>query len=366
MNDSTLNPQRLWSAPIRDLVPYVPGEQPKLPNLLKLNTNESPYPPSPQVMQAITAALGEAGDSLRRYPDPHSTALIDALAQYHQLQPNQVFVGNGSDEVLAHAFMAFFRQDKPLLFPDITYSFYPVYCQLYGIHYERIALNEAFEIAVQDYDRPAGGVIVPNPNAPTGCLLSLSDIERLLKQHRDCVVLIDEAYIDFGGVSAIQLITQYDNLLVTHTASKSRGLAGLRVGMAFGHAGLIDALNRVKDSFNSYPLDRLAQAGMIASLQDEAYFQHTCQQLIESRIQLVSELTVRGFTVLPSAANFVFAQHALHTGAMLATGLREHGIVVRHFAQPRIQDFLRITVGTPTQHRRLLDGLDQLLSHHHV
>ena len=362
---SAPDPQRLWSEPIRKLSPYVPGEQPKMDNLLKLNTNESPFPPSPQVEAAIAAVLAQGsgqGDVLRRYPDPDSSALRQSLAEYHGLQPDQVFLGNGSDEVLAHAFMAFFRKPLPLLFPDISYSFYPVYSQLYGITSEVISLDDQLAIAVADYDRPSGGVILPNPNAPTGQLLSLQDIEHLLQQDSDRVVVIDEAYIDFGGQSAIALIADYDHLLVTQTASKSRGLAGMRVGMAFGHPQLIAALDRVKNSFNSYPMDRLAQAAMQASVADEDYFRKTCQQLIDLRAALVAALQQRGFDCLPSAANFVFVRHPRHDASWLAAGLREDGIIVRHFNRPRIDQYLRITVGTDEQHTRLLKRLDQLLT----
>ena len=348
---------RFWSPFVKDLVPYVPGEQPKLSKLVKLNTNENPYGPSPR---AIAAMQEEVGDDLRLYPDPNGERLKQAVADYYGVQPNQVFVGNGSDEVLAHAFHGLFQHGRPLLFPDVTYSFYPVYCGLYGIAYETIALDEQFRIDVADYARPNGGIIFPNPNAPTGCLLPLDAIERLLQVNCDSVVLVDEAYVDFGGQSAIVLIGRYPNLLVTQTLSKSRSLAGLRVGLAVGHPELIEALERIKNSFNSYPLDRIAIAGAATAFEDRAYFEQTCQQIIASREQVVAAMTALGFEVLPSAANFIFARHPRHDAGGLAAGLREQGVIVRHFRQPRIEQFLRITIGTPEQNQALLAALGGL------
>lgn len=349
---------KFWSPFVKDLVPYVPGEQPKMQRLIKLNTNENPYGPSPKVLEAIR---GELDDSLRLYPDPNAERLKQAIADYYGVQPAQVFVGNGSDEVLAHVFHGLFQHGKPLLFPDVTYSFYPVYCGLYGIPYEAVPLDERFAIAVDDYARPNGGIIFPNPNAPTGCLLSLSEIRRLLEANRESVVVIDEAYVDFGGESAISLVDEYHNLLVTQTLSKSRSLAGLRVGLAVGHAELIEALERIKNSFNSYPLDRLALAGAVAAFEDRDYFEQTCQAVIASREQLVSDLQDLGFDVLPSAANFVFARHPDHDAAWLASSLREQGVIVRHFKQARIAQFLRITVGTAEQNMALQEALAALV-----
>jgi len=345
---------KFWSPFVKDLVPYVPGEQPKLSKLVKLNTNENPYGPSPK---AITAMQAELGDALRLYPDPNGERLKRAVADYYGVQPAQVFVGNGSDEVLAHAFHGLFQQGKPLLFPDVTYSFYPVYCGLYGIEYQAVALDHEFRIDVADYARPNGGIIFPNPNAPTGCLLALDAIERLLQANPDSVVLVDEAYIDFGGTSAIALVDRYPNLLVTQTLSKSRSLAGLRVGLAVGHPDLIEALERIKNSFNSYPLDRIAIAGAAAAFEDRDYFERTCQQVIASRETVVDALRERGFEVLPSSANFIFARHPQRDAAALAAELREQGIIVRHFKQPRIDQFLRITIGTPEQNQALLQAL---------
>jgi histidinol-phosphate aminotransferase len=347
-----------WSAVVRGLTPYVPGEQPKLANLVKLNTNENPYGPSPRVLDAVRA---EATDSLRLYPDPNSDRLRAGIAAYHGVNADQVFVGNGSDEVLAHAFMALLKHDSPILFPDISYSFYPVYCGLYEIAYRMISLTDSFEIKVDDYLTPNGGVIFPNPNAPTGRVLALSEIERLLAGNADSVVVIDEAYIDFGGESAVSLVARYPQLLVTRTLSKSHALAGLRVGYAIGQAHLIEALNRVKDSFNSYPLDRLAQAGALASLQDHAYFEALCAKVVATRTRLVAAMAEMGFDVLPSAANFIFARHPAHDGAELAASLRERSIIVRHFKNPaRIAPFLRITVGTDAQCDALLAALKAL------
>ena len=337
----------------------MPGEQPKLANLVKLNTNENPYGPSPKVLAAIRA---EIGDGLRLYPDPNSDNLKVTIAETYGLTSAHIFVGNGSDEVLAHTFQALLKHDKPLLFPDITYSFYPVYCGLYGIDYQTVPLTESFEIDVADYSCPNGGIIFPNPNAPTGRLLALTDIERLLKSNTESVVVIDEAYIDFGGESAVKLIQRYPQLLVIHTLSKARSLAGLRVGYAMGHPDLIEALVRVQDSFNSYPLDRLAAAGAMAAIEDGDYFEQTRQKVMATRALLVSRLQQMGFEVLPSGANFIFTRHASLSGAELAHELRERSIVVRHFAAPaRIAEFLRITICTDVQTELLLKALKDIM-----
>jgi histidinol-phosphate aminotransferase len=349
---------RFWSPVVDRLAPYVPGEQPAIDNLVKLNTNENPYGPSPRVYEAIR---GELDERLRLYPDPSASRLRATVADYYGLQSNQVFVGNGSDEVLAHAFFALFQQPRPLLFPDITYSFYPVYCRLYGIAYRTVPLAEDFGLRLSDYPQPNGGVIFANPNAPTGRLLPLDEIEALLQRNRDSVVVVDEAYIDFGGESAVKLIADHDNLLVIQTLSKSRSLAGMRVGLALGDADLLQGLVRVKDSFNSYPLDRLALAAAIAAFEDDDYFRHTCRQVIQDRDLLRATLQAMGFEVPPSAANFLFARHPAKQARELATGLRGEGIVVRHFPLPRIEQFLRITVGTPQQNQVLIQALKRLL-----
>lgn len=345
---------RFWSPFVKDLVPYVPGEQPKLARLVKLNTNENPYGPSPKALEAMR---GELNDNLRLYPDPNGDRLKQAVAEYYGVTPGHVFVGNGSDEVLAHIFHGLFQHDGPLLFPDVSYSFYPVYCGLYGIPFEQVALDEQFQIRVEDYNKPNAGIIFPNPNAPTGCLLPLQAIEQLLQANRDSVVVVDEAYIDFGGETAISLVGRYDNLLVTQTLSKSRSLAGLRVGLAVGHPDLIEALERIKNSFNSYPLDRMAIVGAAAAFEDKAYFEETCRKVIDSREALVEQLTAKGFEVLPSAANFIFARHPQQDAAELAARLREQGVIVRHFKQQRIAQFLRITIGTPDMNKALIDAL---------
>jgi len=349
---------QFWSPIVHSLTPYVPGEQPKVTNLLKLNTNESPYPPSPKVLQAIAQANSE---NLRLYPDPNADQLKQTLADYHHLESDQVFVGNGSDEVLAHVFQGLLKHDKPLLFPEITYSFYPVYCGLYEIEYRKVPLSESFEIKVEDYQQACGGIIFPNPNAPTGRLLALDAIEILLKSQPDVVVVVDEAYIDFGGQSAASLINRYPNLLVVQTLSKSRALAGIRVGFALGQAHLIEALERVKNSFNSYPLDRLAIPAAVAAFEDEAYFQSCCQKVIHTRNQLTQTLEELGFTVLPSAANFVFASHPHREAQQLAQKLRDEAIIVRHFKQPKIDQFLRITIGTDEQNARLCEALKRIV-----
>ena len=360
---------RLWSSKARNLSPYVPGEQPQHDDLCKLNTNENPFPPSAKVGEAITKVLAQQAADLRLYPAPESDDLRGALAALHHLNINQVFVGNGSDEVLALVFASFFLKERPILAPDISYSFYPVYANTFGIELVQIPLEADFSISPDAYRQPCSGIIIANPNAPTGLLLSLADIRKLASEHSNSVIVIDEAYIDFAQledgnadsqVSAISLINDFDNLLVTQTFSKSRSLAGLRVGMAFGNASLIEALTRMKNSFNSYPLDKLAQAGATASVLDVAYFEQTRQQVIDLRTSLTAELTALGYNVLPSHANFVFARPHDGAASQVAEILREQGIIVRHFDKPRINEYLRITIGTADQHQRLIDALKAL------
>ena len=353
---------RFWSQVVRDLTPYVPGEQPKIANLIKLNTNEHPCPPSPRVVAAIKAELGDDGARLRLYPDPNADLLKNAIARHHGVKPGEVFVGNGSDEVLAHIFMALLKHDAPILFPDITYSFYPVYCGLYGVAHRTVPLAADFSIDPADYCGVAnGGILIANPNAPTGRLLPLAAIERIVRAHPDSVVVVDEAYVDFGGTSAIPLTQQYDNLLVVHTLSKSRSLAGLRVGFAVGHPDLIEALERVKNSFNSYPLDRLAIVGAVAAIEDEDYFRQCCATVIATREALTADLAGQGFEVLPSAANFIFARHPGRDAAELAKALRERNIIVRHFKLPRIDQYLRITIGSDADCQALSAALREIL-----
>ena len=360
---------RLWSSKARNSSPYVPGEQPQHENLCKLNTNENPFPPSPRVGEAIAKVLEQQADDLRLYPAPESDDLRAALAQLYDIDINQVFVGNGSDEVLALVFASFFLKERPILAPDISYSFYPVYAQTFGIELVQIALENDFSIDPDAYRQPCSGIIIANPNAPTGLLLSLADIRKLAGEHSNSVIVIDEAYIDFAQaadgssdteVSAVSLINEFDNILVTQTFSKSRSLAGLRVGMAFGNASLIEALTRMKNSFNSYPLDKLAQAGATASVLDVEYFTQTCQQVIDLRNSLTAELIALGFDVLPSHANFVFARPKDGNANAVANALREQGIIVRHFDKPRINEYLRITTGTAEQNSRLIDALQAL------
>ena len=355
---------RFWSKTVQQLTPYVPGEQPKLTQLIKLNTNESPYGPSPKALAAIQETNS---DLLRLYPDPNSDALKQCIARNYQLTANQVFVGNGSDEVLAHVFLGLLKHDQPILFPDITYSFYPVYCKLYDIAYQTVPLNHEFAIDIADYlkaldGKGNGGIIFPNPNAPTGRALALADIRALLEKNTDSVVVVDEAYVDFGTESASTLINQYPNLLVSHTLSKSRALAGLRVGYAMGHPDLIEGLERVKNSFNSYPIDRLAMAGAIAAIDDGAHLASISAAVIKSREALVSDLNALGFQTIPSQANFIFTHHPQHEAATLAQALRERHIIVRHFKQARIDQYLRITIGTDEQCAALVKALKEILA----
>jgi len=347
-----------WSQQARALSPYIPGEQPRIADLVKLNTNEGPFGPSPRALQAMQAA---AADSLRLYPDPEARELCAALASHHGVKPEQVFVGNGSDEVLAHAFVGLLKQPRPLLYPDITYSFYPVWAQLFGVACETVPLDEGLRLRVEDYRREAGSIVIANPNAPTGIALPRAEIARLLGEHRDIAVLIDEAYVDFGAESAVPLIADHPNLLVVQTMSKSRALAGLRVGYALGDAGLIEALRRVKDSFNSYPLGRIAQAGATASVGDDAWFRESCARVVANREAMARDLARLGFIVLPSSANFVFARHPARGGLELAAGLRERAVLVRHFNKPRTAPWLRITVGTEDDTRRLIAAAADIL-----
>ncbi|HUH89028.1 MAG TPA: histidinol-phosphate transaminase [Pusillimonas sp.] len=355
---------RFWSDHVAGLVPYTPGEQPKVADLLKLNTNENPYGPSPLALKAMRQA---ADDRLRLYPDPASEQLRQAIAAHHGLKPAQVFVGNGSDEVLAHVFHGLFlRGGRPLLMPDITYSFYPTYCRLYHVPHEIVPLADDFSLTPNDYlgerARAAAGIIFANPNAPTGMVLGLDDISRIAQANPDTVVVVDEAYVDFGAESAVGLLARHDNLLVIHTFSKSRSLAGLRVGFAMGSADLIEGLRRVKDSFNSYPLDMLAQAGALAAFSDDEHFDRTRGAIMRSRDQLALRLDQMGFDVLPSMANFVFARHRSVDAVKLAGALRDRGILVRHFSLPRIDQHLRITVGTDADCTRLCSALTEILS----
>lgn len=348
----------LWSNCIRRLEPYSPGEQPAIAGLIKLNTNESPYPPSPEVISALHSAVNA---DLRLYPDPDGKALKRTIAEMHGLTEANIFLGNGSDEVLAHAFRALLKHDQPILFPDVSYSFYPVYCALYEIEFSVVPLDDTFHVDVLDYARPNGGVVLPNPNAPTGIAIGLIQLRSLLEQCSHSVVVVDEAYVDFGAESAVSLVKDYPNLLVIQTMSKSRSLAGLRVGFAIGHPSLVEALNLVKGCFNSYPLDRLALAGAEAALRDTRYFEGTCHQIIESREWLAREFRTLGFEVLPSKANFLFVRHAARSAAYMQHELRQRRILVRHFPKPRISEFLRISIGTPDECTDLVRALREIL-----
>ncbi|GAA0786087.1 histidinol-phosphate transaminase [Marinobacterium sediminicola] len=345
---------RFWSPAIQSLVPYTPGEQPKVDGLIKLNTNENPYPPAPGVEAVLRNFSSER---LRLYPDPDCQALKHALAEDAGLATNQVFVGNGSDEVLALTFMALLRQPKPLLLPETSYSFYNVYIDLFGINAQHIPLTADFRIELCDYCGENGGIIFANPNAPTSVSVDLDSIRALLERNTDSVVVVDEAYVDFGAESATQLINQFPNLLVIQTFSKSRSLAGMRVGFAFGHPDLIEALERVKNSFNSYPLDMLAQLTAIAAVEDKEYFKACVSRVIETRNWTTEQLQRLGFDVLPSHTNFVFASHAEVAAADLMQYLRDNKILVRHFTKPGIDNHLRITIGTPEEMKALIDCL---------
>lgn len=338
--------------------PYVPGEQLNDAGIIKLNTNENPYPPSPKVKEAI---MEELNGTLRLYPSPTADSLRRAIAKTVGVSKEEVFVGNGSDEVLAFSFMAFFHPEKQIRFPNITYSFYPVYAKLFNIPYETVQANDDFTLPAESFFGSEGGVILPNPNAPTSLYLELSGIEAILANNPDSVVIIDEAYIDFAPESAVRLVKFYKNLLVIQTTSKSRSLAGVRVGYAIGNRELIEALVRIKDSFNSYTIDRLAIAGAAAAFKDEAYFNETIEKIKESRTRFTVALKEMGFNVLPSQANFVFAAHADMPAAKLYKKLKEEGILVRHFNQPLIENYLRITIGTDEQMDVLLTKLEQIL-----
>lgn len=352
---------RLFSDTLVDLVPYVPGEQPREPIDLKLNTNEHPYGPSPLALQAITRA---ASDDLRLYPDYSALTLRQTIADLHALHPDQVFVGNGSDEVLAHIYKALFQRDGVLLVPDITYSFYRTYSAFFQVRQELVPLADDLSISVADYtaprSSPVAGIIFANPNAPTGLGVGLDDIEAILRAHPDVPVVIDEAYVDFGGQTAVPLLEKFDNLVVVHTLSKSRALAGLRVGFAMASKEIVQGLIRVKDSFNSYPLDSLAQAGAVASIKDTEHFRQSCDAVIQARTELSAGLAELGFEVLPSQANFVFVRHSAYDALAISQALRKRGILVRHFDQPRIEQYLRITVGTLDQCRRLCSTLAEI------
>ena len=347
-----------WSRRLADVEPYVPGEQPKEGQYIKLNTNENPYPPSPKALAAIAAA---AGEGLRLYPAPECGCLCRAIADFYGLTPEEVFVGNGSDEVLAMAFLAFFSPEDRIAFPAVSYSFYPVYARLFDIPYDAVELREDFTLDPSVFRKEHRGIVFANPNAPTGIALPLEEVEQILRAHRDVPVIVDEAYVDFGADSAVGLIGEYPNLLVIQTFSKSRSLAGLRVGFALGQPHMIAALDTVKNSFNSYTLDRLAQAGAAAAMEDQEYFEATRQKIIATRTWSAETLEKLGFTVLPSKTNFLFASHPEASAAALFGALRQRHILVRYFNKPIVDGFLRITVGTDEEMKALLCALEEIL-----
>jgi histidinol-phosphate aminotransferase len=349
---------RYWSSKVRNIKPYVPGEQPRDRQYIKLNTNENPYPPSPRVVAAIRNA---AGESLRLYPDPQASGVREAIAGYYGLTREQVFVGNGSDEILAFAFPAFFEPaGKPILFAEVTYSFYPVYADFFGIPYRLVPVDETFNIDAKDYRQDNGGILIANPNAPSGRGMPREEMEAILKKNESRVVVVDEAYVDFGGESSVGLIVSHPNLLVVKTMSKSRSLAGLRLGYALGGAELIEGLARVRDSINSYTVDRLAQAGAVEAILDDAYFRETTEKIVKTRERVSAELAGMGFTVIPSRANFVFVATARCPGADLFLRLREKGILVRHFTNPKTENYIRVSIGTDAEMDRFLKVIGEI------
>ena len=350
--------KRFWSGRIQDLEPYIPGEQPKDRVFIKLNTNENPYPPSPKVLEAIRSA---ADETLRLYPDPEASQLRQTIAEYHGLTPEQVFCGNGSDEVLGLCFYAFFSPGRRVIFPDITYSFYPVYAHLFQLDFEEIPLNEDFSFPVEKFLRGSGGAVVCNPNAPTGRTLPLEEICRILEADLNRVVIVDEAYADFGARSAVELLNRYPNLVTVHTLSKSRSLAGMRIGYALGSQDLIAGVNCVKNSFNSYPLDRLAQAAGEAAVRDTAYFEETRGKIMATRTWVTHRLREMGFQVHDSSSNFLFIAHPDHSGRVLQQGLRDRGVLVRRFERPRIQDHLRVSIGTDEEMEAMCRAMEEIL-----
>ena len=344
-----------WEKNIRQVVPYTPGEQPNRPGMIKLNTNENPYPPAPQVQQVLAEM---DVDPLRLYPDPNASSLVHALADCYGLKPEQVFVGVGSDDVLAMCFLTFFNSDKPILFPDITYSFYSVWADLFRIPYERPALDEELKIRVKDYCKENGGIIFPNPNAPTGVEMPLDQVEQILAHNPDSIVIVDEAYVDFGAVSAVELLDRYENLVVVQTFSKSRSLAGMRIGYAFASPRLIAALNAVKHSYNSYTMNRTSLAAGVACLSNGAYWHETLDKIMTTRERTQKRLAALGFTFHPSKTNFVFVTHPQWKAEDLYQALRQQDIFVRYFKQPRIDNYLRITIGTDEEMDRLFAFLE--------
>ncbi len=348
-----------WEKNLRKITPYVPGEQPKNSNIIKLNANENPYPPSPEVINALKNFDAE---HLRMYPNSYSLKLKSAIAKHFKLKESEIFVGNGSDEVIALAFMACFHSSKPILFPDITYSFYPVWCSLFDIDYQTIPLDKDFCVNIADYNRENGGIILPNPNAPTGMGLCKNDIEALFEQNKNSIIIIDEAYVDFGAYSCIELLHKYDNVIVIQTFSKSRSLAGMRIGMAMGNEKIIQTLEAVKNSYNSYTMDSIAIEAGAASIADENYLKQTCQKIIATRQRTTKALKNMGFHVFPSQSNFLFVTHNTIPAIEIFEKLKSDNILIRYFNLPRINNHLRITIGTDEQMDILLQHISNIVS----
>lgn len=346
---------RAWEKNIRRVEPYIPGEQPKGRNIVKLNTNENPYPPAPGIETAIKKF---DNDSLRLYPDPDSKVLVDELANYYNVNSENIFVGVGSDDVIAIAFMTFFNSPKPILFPDISYSFYSVWADLFGVPFERPDLTDDFKLRASDYYKENGGIIFPNPNAPTAVYESLDTVRDILDHNQDVIVIVDEAYIDFGGESALDLVEEYDNLLVVQTFSKSRSMAGIRIGYAIGNKDLIKAMNDVKFSFNSYTMNQFALNIGIEALKDKRYFESVLEKIVKTREEAKKELSKRGFTFTDSKANFLFAKHEKFKAKEIYDYLRSKNIYVRYFDKARIDNYLRITIGTDGEMQKLYEALD--------
>lgn len=347
-----------WEKNVRKVTPYTPGEQPKVDDVIKLNTNECPYPPSPKVVEALE---NMNKDKLRLYPDPDATELVDAIAEYYNVNNNQVFVGVGSDDVIGMAFLTFFNSDKPILFPDITYSFYDVWADLFKIKYKTKKLDDNFNIKVEDYFEPNGGVIFPNPNAPTSIEISLDSIEEIIKNNQDVVVIVDEAYADFGKVTALDLVNKYNNLLVVRTYSKSRAMAGMRIGYAIGNEDLISAMKAVKFSYNSYTMNMPSIAAGVAAIKDDEYFKTIVGKIIKTRENAKEKLADLGFEFADSQANFIFAKHKNVSAKIIFEKLKEKKIYVRYFDKPRIDNYLRITIGTDDEMNRLFQALEEIV-----
>lgn len=353
--------ENLWKENLRKITPYVPGEQSKNKNIVKLNANENPYPPSPKAIEALKSFNSER---LRYYPNANSTELKEALAEYYNVDIENIFVGNGSDDVLAIAFQSFFNSDKPIVYPDLTYSFYPVWCDLFGIPYKTYPVDDNFRIIPEDYKEANGGVVIPNPNAPTSIGEGLDFVEKIMQYNPDSVVIIDEAYVDFGGTSSVELTNKYKNLLITGTFSKSRSLAGLRIGFAVGSKELISVMEAVKNSYNSYTVDSVSIAMGTASIRDNEYFKATCKRIIDTRERFTKEMKELGFKVLDSSTNFIFATHSNLSMKDMFEYLKTKNVFIRYFSLPRIDNYTRITIGTDEEMDILLKEIKEYINEH--